>query len=195
MTHSKLIYSILAIFIFTVVSAQEQTSITDQFEKVIESSNSYQNFKVIKKTDMNTLQKNVVDSINLLESKINKDKTTIEEQKAAIAERSSTIQSLETELNETRKKVESIEVLGIQTHKTAYNSIMWSIIIVLFLLAVILFLVFKKGNNRTKLAKSKLLETENELQEVRKKALEKEQILRRELQDEINKNSSRRDPN
>ncbi|WP_133122111.1 hypothetical protein [Brumimicrobium salinarum] len=144
---------------------------------------------------MNTLQKNVVDSINLLESKINKDKTTIEEQKAAIAERSSTIQSLETELNETRKKVESIEVLGIQTHKTAYNSIMWSIIIVLFLLAVILFLVFKKGNNRTKLAKSKLLETENELQEVRKKALEKEQILRRELQDEINKNSSRRDPN
>ena len=56
-----------------------------------------------------------------------------------------------------------------------------------------MFFIFKKGKRNTKNAKDKLVETQNELDNLRKRSLEREQKVRRELQDEINKNSLRKD--
>jgi hypothetical protein len=64
---------------------------------------------------------------------------------------------------------------------------MWSIIGAL--LALLIFFVYKFNNSNvvTKEAKLALAEMEEEFEEHRKVALEREQKVRRQLQDEINK--------
>ena len=71
--------------------------------------------------------------------------------------------------------------------KTSYNILLWSIIG--GLLAFLLFFIykFKNSNAVTKQAKLSLAETEEEFEEHRKRALEREQKVMRRLQDEINK--------
>ena len=71
--------------------------------------------------------------------------------------------------------------------KTGYNTILWSIIT--GLLAFLLFFIyrFKASNTITKQANALLADTEAEFENYKAKALEREQKVRRELQDELNK--------
>lgn len=193
MKYVLLLLSALLLTFSKSVNAQDENNIDAQFEQIIEKSNSYQTYKVIQKTDLNRLQKNVKDSIASLKNNLREAKQEIGVKRKRIDSISNNVVALENELEETYAKVESIEILGIQTHKTAYNSIMWSVIGILFVLSLILFFIYKRGNNRTKNAQERLLEVESELDALRKRSLEKEQVLRRELQDEINKNRLRKE--
>ena len=65
---------------------------------------------------------------------------------------------------------------------------MWAIIGLLVLVVLFLFYRFKNSNAVTRDANQKLVETEAEFDDHRQKNLEQQQILRRKLQDEINKN-------
>ncbi|GAL80099.1 hypothetical protein JCM19274_3669 [Algibacter lectus] len=78
-------------------------------------------------------------------------------------------------------------MFGLQMSKSSYNVLMWSIIG--GLLAFLLFFIYKFNNSNaiTRAAKKSLAETEEEFEEHRKTALEREQKVRRQLQDEINK--------
>ena len=64
---------------------------------------------------------------------------------------------------------------------------MWSIIAALIALLAIFIFRFKNSNIVTKATKNALAELENEFKEHRRIALEREQKVRRELQDELNK--------
>ena len=81
-------------------------------------------------------------------------------------------------------------LFGLQMSKTSYNILMWSIIGGLFALLVVFILRFKSSNSATKEARQKLDETETEYEDHRRVALEREQKVRRQLQDEINKNKA-----
>ena len=61
---------------------------------------------------------------------------------------------------------------------------------ILFLIIVVLFIKYKSGFYIIKTTKSKLRETDEEFENFRQRSLEREQQLRRKLQDEINKKKS-----
>ena len=171
---------------------EENKNLDQQFKELIESSNSYQAYKVIKHSKLKILQKDIRDSINVLEKTISNSQLLIADQKAKIDSSLQVIEGLNTKLAETQKQVDNINILGISTNKSSYSTIMWTIVILLVFTALILFFIYKKGNRKTKEAKAKFLETEQELEGLRKRSLEREQKIRRELQDEINKNRSTR---
>lgn len=191
----KNIFFLSALFIsFTGISQEQKNNTIDtQFSDLIENSNTYQTYKVIKISELGLLQRNIRDSISSLKTTIKESESIISEQNNKIDSISHQIEGLNTELEQTQKKVENINFLGISTQKSSYNFIMWSIIIALLLVSSILFISFKKRNNDTKDARDKLAETESELESLRKRSLEREQKVRRELQDEINKNKARRE--
>lgn len=191
----KNIFFLSALFIsFTGISQEQKNNTIDtQFSDLIENSNTYQTYKVIKISELGLLQRNIRDSISTLKTTIKESESIISEQNNKIDSISHQIEGLNTELEQTQKKVENINFLGISTQKSSYNFIMWSIIIALLLVSSILFISFKKRNNDTKDARDKLAETESELESLRKRSLEREQKVRRELQDEINKNKARRE--
>ncbi|RYM32138.1 hypothetical protein ERX46_15770 [Brumimicrobium glaciale] len=193
----KKIFYLSALFISLSLNGisqeEESNSIESQFNNLIENSNSYQSFKVIDKSKLGVIQSNIQDSISSLKTKIGKSEIQILDQKAKIDSNEQKIQELNTALDKSKNSVDNIDFLGMPTHKSSYTFIMWTIIFVLLAISLIMFVIFKKGHRNTKNAKEKLEETQNELESLRKRSLEREQKVRRELQNEINKNNLRKD--
>lgn len=181
--------SLLCLLSFSVLAQNEtDNSIEGQFTEVVDGSNNYQEFKVIKKAKLAVLRKNILDSIAKLEQTINTTNKTVETQSAQITNLENTLTSTNTDLSASREKEDGIHFFGILVKKTTYNSIMWSIIAgLLFGLGFFIF-KFKNSNVITRKAKSKLAETDAEFEAHRSKKLEEIQQIRRKLQDEINKN-------
>jgi F0F1-type ATP synthase membrane subunit a len=80
-----------------------------------------------------------------------------------------------------------MSLLGLQMSKTSYNVLMWAIIAGLLALLLFFIFKFKNSNSVTRNVKNALEEIEEEFDEHRKTALDREQKVRRQLQDEINK--------
>ncbi|MFT4848432.1 MAG: hypothetical protein ACI83B_000963 [Sediminicola sp.] len=163
-------------------------SIESQFVNVVDKSNNYQEFKVIKKNKINDLRKNVIDSIEALEAKITIGKTEIEKQKSEIQVLTQNLNATKSNLAASIEKEDGIEVLGIVTKKTVYNTILWSIILGLIAILGLVFYKYKSSHDITKETKLRLTDVEADFDATKKKNLLNEQVLRRKLQDEINKN-------
>jgi len=186
---AKFIPFFTILLLSTVLFAQEnENTIETQFTDVIDKSNSYQEFKVIKKTKIQGLRSNVLDSIHALEVIIEKSNDEIEQQKTEISTLKADLGATQENLAISKEKENGIHLFGMLTEKSTYNTIMWSIIVGLLIVLILLFYRFKSGHAVTKDARLKLSEMESEFDAHRQKTLENEQLLRRKLQDEINKN-------
>ncbi|TVZ50956.1 hypothetical protein [Dokdonia sp. Hel_I_53] len=185
--------SSLILFLFaTIIStAQEETStektIDQQFTDVVESSNNYQQFKVIEKTKMTQLQANTKERINSLQAEISDLKKQISEEQAASLKVQTDLEGTQQDLEATRGEKDSIKFFGNPMKKGAYQLMMWGIVALLLLGLLFFIYRFRSSNVLTKEAQHRLDETEAEFDEYRRKALEKEQKLGRQLQDERNK--------
>ena len=157
---------------------------TEAFEK----SNSYQEYKVIKKTQLATLKRNILDSVSALEKKINTQDNQLVAQKNEVDSLRQNLNTTQQNLANSKEKEDGIEFFGILTSKAVYNTIMWSIILILLAIAGFLFYRFLNSHKITNAAQLKMAEMEIELEDYRRNSLEREQKLRRKLQDEINKN-------
>ena len=151
-------------------------SIEAQFVEVIDKSNNYQKYKVIKRTKLAGLS------------------NSIEQKDATIASQNNSITTLEANLSNTQnnlalsiEKEGTISLFGITTKKGTYNFLLFSTIGILILGLLFFIIKFKNSNIITKQTKHKLSEIEQEFDSYRQKKLEEQQILRRKLQDEINK--------
>ncbi len=171
-------------------AAQENSpnTIENQFVDVVDGSNDYQEFKVIKKTEINKLRGNVLDSIGNLETKISDLNTEIDTQKNEIASLTQNLGKTEEDLALSQKKENGIEILGLLTQKATYNTIMWSIIGIMAIALAFFIYKFKNSHSVTRNIRLKLADTEIQMEKNRQTRIEEQQQLRRKLQDEINKN-------
>lgn len=170
------------------VFSQNQATLEELFTDVIEKSNRYEDYKVVKIYKLNNLKKNVTDSILALESNIAANAQTISGQQTRIDSLNRTLTQVREQLNTSKSKEDGIELFGMLINKSTYKTTMWSLIGLLILGCVFLVYKFKNSNAITKTSNLKLSETEEEFEQHRQRSLEREQQLRRKLQDEINKN-------
>lgn len=169
--------------------AQSETNtIESQFNTLLNQSNNWQNYKVVEKNKLLHIQQNVKDSIGRLQTTIKQNNEVLIEQKTTIDSLSHQLQGVQKDLTLALEQENNLDFIGISTHKSTFKVIVWSIILVLLLALGILFTQYKRSFVTTKDARTKQLEAESELEEYKKLALEREQKIRRQLQDEINKN-------
>ncbi len=168
-------------------TSKEDNSIEGQFNKIYRTSTTYQVYKVIAMDKYESLKANVLDSLNKAE------KLIVEKENLLITEREK-IKELNTKLTKTKSdldlalvKENSISLFGQQVSKVTYNLVLWIIIIVLASGLSFFIFKFSRSHILTKEAKENLESVEEEYENHRKKSLEREQKLRRQLQDEINK--------
>jgi len=174
----------------TTETNQEETSsttINNQFDELIESSNNYQDYKVVKRYELIQLQKSTVKKVDALNEVIVASKKTINEQNTKIEDLKSQLSDTQNNLNKVTEEKDQILFFGLPTDKGTYQTIMWVIIFALILILLFFIYKFKQSNVLTKEAKKNLAENEVEFDEYRKQALEKQQKLGRQLQDEKNK--------
>lgn len=181
-------FAFIFLLSFTAVQAQDASkSIDDQFTEVIDGSNNYQKFKVIEKVKMTRLQQNTKKRIDGLQAEIENLKSEMAKQQAAAAQVSTDLAQTQATLETTEGEKDSMNFFGAQMSKGNYNTMVWSIAGVLLLALLFFIFKFRSSNVLTKTAQHKLDETEAEFEDYRRKALEKEQKLGRQLQDERNR--------
>ncbi|WGH77014.1 hypothetical protein P8625_07735 [Tenacibaculum tangerinum] len=162
-------------------------TIENQFLKTYRLSNNWQEYKMINRSVFLTFQKNVLDSVAAIKKESASKQVKIDEQQKNIAQLQTEIDRLNKDLTASVNKEDTISFVGIPLDKTTYNTLVWAIIFAL-LIGLLFFLYrFKNSNIITKQTKNLLEEVEQEFEQHKRKALEKEQKLRRQLQDEINK--------
>ena len=83
-----------------------------------------------------------------------------------------------------------MQLFGTNMDKPLYNSLLWSIIGGLVLVAGIFIFKYNSSNQITSNANQKLTDLEEEFTQHRASAIEREQKVRRQLQDELNKNKN-----
>ncbi len=187
-----LIISVLLVCSFTVFSQKKnlreinKLPVSEQFEHMYKKSGSYKQYKVIEKEWFFMLKKNVTDSIKSLHKQLIDSKNKIAEQAKKIDKTNSELKSSSEEINSLTKEKESISFLGIPLKKAMYNTVIFLIIAVLTALLGFYIYRFKDSHRVTRKYKKDLSELEKEFEEHRTKALEREQKVRRQLQDLIN---------
>lgn len=193
----KLLYSLFFVMIVTFSTAQDSIqnksqasmsgTLDKQFDYVVQKSNNFQEYKVVKKDFLTILKRNSLDSVNRF-------KTELAELKAEFAKHATTIQQLKDTLKTTQLELDKLKIaqdnvsfLGTPVSKANYNMIMWGIVSVLLLILVVFLFQLKGAKSIANDAKLNLDKLEDDFEEYKRKALEKEQKLGRQLQDEINK--------
>lgn len=173
-------------------ASRKEGTINQQFEYVINKSNRYKDekgrlYKVVRRIWLDELKTITKDSLVEFRKKIADANSTIANQQEEINTLKTNLSNTENDLIATNQEKDSMSLFGMQMSKTGYNTLMWSVIA--GLLALLLFFIFKFKNSNaiTKAAKKSLEDIELEFEEHRRIALEREQKVRRQLQDEINK--------
>ncbi|WP_158210716.1 LPXTG cell wall anchor domain-containing protein [Myroides phaeus] len=172
----------------TICLAQDQTnSIDSQFTTLVNESNNYQTYKIVPKVKLQQLQTNVNNAMNKLQSVIDNHSAATQAQTDSLISMSNKLETAQADLAVALERENSFQVLGMSTQKSTFTSIVWTIIGILILALAFFVFRFKKSHAVTREANLRLAETEQELEDLRKSSLEREQKIRRQLQDEINK--------
>ncbi|MES2274562.1 MAG: hypothetical protein V4592_00975 [Bacteroidota bacterium] len=157
-------------------------SLNGQYQYVMSKTYHYQQPMIA------ALWKNMNDSL-IATKKILKDaQARLSTQNQAISSLQNDVKTKDQAITETNSRQDAISLLGIYMSKTAYNLLMWGLVIGL---AIVLLAVIMRtsGNSREAKYRSKLYEELNEeFVAYKAKANDKEKKLARELQTERNKN-------
>lgn len=189
--------TILSFLLFTTyLSAQTKAAqegsldggtIESQFEYLFKKSPNYQEYEMIRKPWAWKMKANVIDTLVSMRASINEAKNTITAQQNQINTLKADLASTNETLTLTTEEKDSISFFGILMNKSGYKALMWGIVAILLGLFGLFVYKFKNSNSITQEARKNLAEVEEEFEAHRSRALEREQKVRRQLQDEINK--------
>jgi ATP-dependent Zn protease len=169
------------------IEVEEDSSIKRQFDRIYRISTTYQAYKVIDRDEYEKLKSNVLDSLKSSKKLISEKENLLKTERDNVEVLNSILNKTKLDLDTAQQKENSIFLFGTHLNKTTYNLILWFIIILLFVGLGFFVFKFSKSNVLTNEAQSNLLDIEKEFDDHRKKSIEREQKLRRQLQDEINK--------
>ena len=184
-------------FIFNLGIAQNQDStqqvtLTTSLENLMQKSESFNEYKVIKKDLLIEFNKTLKDSLSTINKLKANAYVSIKDQKLKISNLEATIIEKDALINSSDDEKNSISVMGITFQKKTYSIIS---IIIPFLLIVIIIVIWIRSISsikNTKEANNNLEEIQLELEEYKKRALDTQMKLKRELQTERNKLSEKK---
>ena len=166
-------------------------TIDNQFEYVFRKSGNFkgtkgQKYEAVKQAWLLKLKANVLDSLKTTYQELDKTQVVVTTQANTIESLNSELSGTKEELTNTIAQKDSMELFGMPMTKPNYSLTLWSIVGVLSALLLFFIYKYKSSNSITKQANTSLAEIEEEFEEHRRNALEREQKVRRQLQDMIN---------
>ncbi|NND14887.1 MAG: tRNA (guanine-N1)-methyltransferase [Eudoraea sp.] len=166
-------------------------TIDSQFEFIYKRSGNYRaegrRYEVVRLIQLDKLRQNVKDSLEGAAKKKKELESTIEGNETTIGSLNSELSNTKEQLQTITEQKDSISIFGQYLSKTTYNIIMWSAVLGLALIMLLFIIKFRQSNYLTQEAKNNLADLETEYENHRRRALEREQRISRQLQDEINK--------
>ncbi|WP_370089476.1 hypothetical protein [Ekhidna sp.] len=191
MKNLRLTLSTFILFIFF-LPAYAQETLQEKYDEMLESTETYEQYKVIPRTRLNAFWKEVSDSLSQNIRTINDLKSQIQDQEASIAALEANVADLQSRLDESLNLNDTIYFLGIPFSKVGYHIMVWVIIAALAVLGVMAYFMFIRSNKVTSKTKREFETLQAEYEEHKNKAREKQVKLKRELQTAVNQLNERR---
>lgn len=191
----KKMTALLCLSIFSVSFSAQQAepidlnkgSLEEHYNDLYKKSNNYQDYKVIKKTKINNFWKNVSDSLDVQQSKLVANNKKLNGQASEIEVLKTAEGELKANIASLTEEKDGISFFGTIWTKQKYKTTMWTLVFLLLGLLAFVIVRFLNSNRITRNTKVKLAEVEGEFDGFRKTAILREQEIKRELQDYINK--------
>lgn len=187
----RLIIICLATMLLSLSSYSQETknhpTIEESMDSLYKKSSSWEFYKIIKKDRYQNLKKEILDSLKMYKDDIRFKSNTLKAIRDTLRVNKIVINDLNTDIKLSFDKRNEIQFLGISFTKTTYQILVWSLIVILLIFLFYFIYQYKNSHVITKNAQNELSELEEEFAMFKKKTMTKEQKLRRQLQDEINK--------
>ncbi len=191
----KTIITFILLAIFQGLSAQQEKAIPldsdnleNQFQYIITKTETFQQYQVVKRSLLQKLKKNTLDSIKSLKAQQYDLNKRLNDLKSELSDTEASLKDTQNRYDTATSEKDSLKLFGILITKATYYLIVITIIIGLIVALAIVFILFKRSNAITLKTKDTLTNTQQEFEKHRKWALEKEQKLSRELLREKQKN-------
>jgi len=159
--------------------------LSEQYDFILQNSDTYNNYKVIRTEWINQYNSNFTDSINKLKTQ----HTIVLQKNLALENENNALKSEVAHDEELLNEKNNFSFLGIPMSKGVYNGFMWFFLIVFAGAFGYFAYMYKNSHVLTKNAQEKYDELEKEFQEARSRSLEREQLLNRKLFDATKKNN------
>lgn len=188
-------YALFAFFLFSGFSfafAQDSTAaknslrsgtITSQFDYIYRVSNGFQEYEVVKKSNLEQLKANVLDSIQTLTKEVSALKIQLGSLNDSVVLVKQLLSAEVEQKNEAIASRDNFNFLGIGIQKTVYSSLMWTLVAILAGALAFFAVQYFRSFGRIKKAEKDFLEVQEEFEQHRKNTLDRERKLKRELID------------
>ena len=176
---------ILLLTTTNLVLAQDQTqalSLSNQLTDIINGSESYEHYKVIKTTDLTKFRSTMLDSVNAYQGRIQHLETDLAALRADFTTLKEQFDQTQLQLEESEAQNASIPFLWTIMDKSVYNIIVWSLVALLAVAIGILYFRIKHVCAVVKRVKSAYSKIMDEYRTQRHQSVEKQMKLKRELQ-------------
>lgn len=182
---------ILASGVFVASFSQDSTAqnslnsgtIESQFEYIYRVSNNFQEYEVVKKSNLEKLKSNILDSLQTMRKEVSDLKVIQSTQTDSIRQIS---EYLAQEIEQKEAAIDlkdSFTFLGMNIQKTVYSSMMWTLVAALAGFLAFFSIQYFRSFGKVKKAQKDLEEIQEEFDQHRKNTLERERKLKRELID------------
>jgi hypothetical protein len=169
------------------LSQGNNESLNKKWNTMLDKAESYQFYKVIKKSDLDGVWKAVQDSSNRVKNELIQERMEVKKQNAQIAQLQKQDYEVKAKLDRITKEKNSMGFLGMDVNKYTYTSILWIIIILVLSGCGILFFLYYNSNNTTVQKINDYEQLSKTLEEYKYSKIEMERKLKREIQTYMNK--------
>lgn len=163
------------------------STLQEQFVYLKEQLSTYKDKKIIREVRLNRLWNNVKDSLAQVQQQLTATQGKVDAQEGEIASLNEDLEAQQQAVSDSEHASTHISVLGINMLKQNFLSFFWIIASILTLLLLGALYQYRNSKRVTSKTQYNLRAIQRELEDFRKKSLEKERKLRRELQTERNR--------
>jgi hypothetical protein len=171
----------------TTAAATEVHTIQSTFDNIIKESNNYQDFKVVQRRKLDAFIKEVNDSLNLAKVHLAQEAKVKGEAQDQVLKLRKDLEKAQAQVTQAENARDRITSAGMQMEKESFSALMWGIVIALGLALALVLFKSQSASSGQKDLRHRLTNIEEQLSQTKKKALEREQELKREVQDYVNK--------
>lgn len=189
----SVVLNFVSCFVFSLSAQVSDSNLSKKFSTLLNNSSSYQNYKMVNKSDALDFQIYLQNYIRLEQSNQLAIKNKLIENEKELLVFQQEMSDLITVNQMLIQDSANVSLFGMAINRDTYSVFVWTLFLGLLVFSIAMYYRFKKANKITESSKMILQELEDEYENFRRVCIEREQSLRRQLFDEIKKTNELRD--
>jgi chromosome segregation ATPase len=147
-------------------------ALKEQMDYVQEKTRIYEDYRAIREDMFQKMKGNALDSLKAAKAEIKGLKNDTRALNLTIDSLNASVGTIRTDLDQMTKTKNSLSLFGIEINKTAYNAVLWTIIVALAGLLTAGFLAYKRNHRVTAHTRKECEELKKEFEAYRKASRE-----------------------